>query len=76
MVEYLMISVVVAILGLAAVVGFISIALSRARKMRELSRKRSEITSQEQLEDFIRRVDQVTAADELDHLDSDTRKDE
>ena len=74
MVGYLMGSLVLFIIGLAVVVVVLRTAAVRARRRRELERKRAEIASAGELEAFIRRVDQVTAADELDHLDS-TRKD-
>jgi hypothetical protein len=69
MVSYLFASIIVAVLGLAAVTIFLAAAVPWARERRELARRKHEIASQDELEAFIRRVDQVTAADELDHLD-------
>jgi hypothetical protein len=75
MVEYLFISIVFAVIGLVIVIGFAAYTLPRARARRELARRKSTLASQEDLEKFIRRVDQVTAADELDHLDEEKRDD-
>ncbi len=69
MVGYLMVSLVVAILGVAAVVSFLRVALSRLQRRAELDRKNAEISSSKELEDFIRQVNQSTSAEELDHLD-------
>jgi len=70
-----MVSLVVAIIGLAAVAGFLAVIVSRARVRRELSRRRRELATQRELEDFIRRVDQVTTGEELDHLGREKRDD-
>jgi HAMP domain-containing protein len=70
MIGYLMGSLILAIIGVAVAVTVLRIAAVRARRRKELARRRSEIASQDELAEFIRRVDQVTAADELDHLDS------
>ncbi len=69
MIEYVFISIVVFVIGMAIFAGFLWVALPRVKARRELARKKAELASQEDLERFIRRVDQVTAADELDHLD-------
>lgn len=63
--------VLLTICGLALVIGSVLYAgLPRARQRRELARRRRHPEdSEESLQDFIRRVDQVTAADQLDHLD-------
>lgn len=61
-------SLVLAIIGVAAAVTVLRIAAGRARSRKDLARKKSEITSQDELDEYLRRVDQVTAADELDHL--------
>ena len=69
MVEYLAGSILLAILGIALVIAVASVVLPRARARQLAARKRRELGSEQDLEAFIRRVDQVTAADELDHLD-------
>jgi type II secretory pathway pseudopilin PulG len=68
MVGYLMGSLVLAVIGVAVAVAVLRVAAVRARRRRELARRHSEIASQDELKEYLRRVDQVTAADELDHL--------
>jgi hypothetical protein len=68
MIEYLMGSLVLAILGIAVVAVVLRAGLTRARDRKELARKRHEIASQDDLEQFIRRVDRVTTDEELNHL--------
>jgi hypothetical protein len=74
MISYLFLSVFLAVLGLAAVVTFLAIALPRARRRRELARHKGEIRSQQELEDFIRQVDQAASDEQIDRLDNE-RKD-
>lgn len=76
MIEDIFIGVILAVLGLAAVVVFLAVALPRARARRELARKKAELASQTELDDFIAEVDQVTSADELDHLEDKRKKDD
>ena len=68
MIGYLMGSLVLAIIGIAVAVTALRVMVTRARRRKKLARKNAEIASQDELDEYLRRVDQVTAADELDHL--------
>jgi hypothetical protein len=68
-IEDVFIGIILAVLGLVAVVVYLAVALPRARARRELARKKGELASESELDEFIRKVDQVIAADELDHLE-------
>lgn len=70
MVSYLFLSIFLAVLGLAVVVTFLAIALPRAQRRRELARHAGEIRSQQELEEFIRKVDQATSGEQIDRLDN------
>lgn len=69
MVEYLFTSIIIAVIGLAALTAFLYALLTRAGRRRELARNRGRITSQRQLDDLIRQVDQATTDDQLDRLE-------
>jgi hypothetical protein len=68
MVSYLFLSIILAVLGLAAVITAAAMALPRARRQRELARRRRELAGQEELEDYIRRVNQALSDEDIDRL--------
>jgi hypothetical protein len=74
MVELVFTVVFIAVIGTAMVTWGAVLVRRAARHQRELAAKRDPGYSQESLEDFIRRVDQVTAAEQLDHLDQKKRE--
>lgn len=63
------------IIGVALVVYIASLARKAIQHQHELHRKRGEISSQDTLEEFIRRVNRVTTGEELDHLDNERKDD-
>jgi len=73
-ISYVFLSIFLAVIGLAAVVTFLAVALPRARRRRELARHQGEIRSQRELDELIRQVDQATSDEDLDRLDNE-RKD-
>lgn len=66
---YLAVSILLALLGAALVIAVASTILPRAQARRLAERERHELRSPEDLEDFIRRVDQATSDDDLNRLD-------
>lgn len=73
MITYVMLSILLGIVGVAVVTGYCMIAVPAYRRRKALERKRAEISGEEELEKYLRQVDQATRTDELDNLDS-TRK--
>lgn len=69
MVEYLFGSIFVAVIGVALVMWLAVLARRAILRQRELESSRNRLDSQQQLEEFIRRIDQVASDEELDHLD-------
>jgi hypothetical protein len=76
MVTYLMASIILAILGAAAVAGFFMIAIPAYRRRRAIERENREISSEEALEKYLSQVDQATGADELDRLRNSIEKED
>lgn len=69
MVAYLFLSAFLAVIGIAIVVATARIALPRARRRQELARRKGELSSEQELDDLLRQVNQATGAGELDRLD-------
>lgn len=76
MVEYLFISIIFAVVGLALVVGFLAVALPRAQARRVQARKKRDLTSQEDLERFISQVEKAETFRDLDHLAGENQKED
>jgi hypothetical protein len=76
MVTYLMVSIILAIIGAAAVTGVLMILVPAYRRRRAIERENREISSEEALDQYLSQVDQATGADELDHLGKTTRKED
>jgi hypothetical protein len=74
-VDYLAVSILIALLGAALIIVIAARVLPEARARRLAERKSHEIGSPEDLEDFIRRVDQATSDDDLDRLDDQKKED-
>jgi len=69
MVSYVFLSFFLAVLGIAAVVTVTTIVLRRVRRERELARRKRELSSENELDELLRQVDQATGAEDLDRLD-------
>ena len=69
MIEELMAGLIVMVLGAAIVVLWALYVIPRARRRRELERKQRELASPEELEAYIRRLNQMASMDDLDHLE-------
>ena len=74
MISYLFLSLILAVLGLAVVAATLAVTLPRARQRRELARRRGELSSQQELENFIGRVDQALSEEDVNRLENE-RKD-
>jgi len=72
-ISYVFLSAFLAVIGLAAVVTFLAVALPRARRRRELARHQGEIRSQQELDELIRQVDQAESDEDLNRLDNERR---
>lgn len=68
-----MVSIFLAIIGAAVVAGYLMFAVPAYRRRKALEQKNREISSEEELEQYLSQVDQATRDDELDNLDN-TRK--
>ena len=69
MVSYVFLSFFLAVLGIAAVVTVTTIVLRRVRREQELARRKRELSSENELDELLRQVDQATGAEDLDRLD-------
>lgn len=76
MVEYLMVSIFLAILGAAAVAGFFMIAIPAYRRRRAIERENRELSSEEALDRYLSQVDQATRAEQLDRLGKSIEKED
>lgn len=68
-VSYLFLSICLSVTGLAVVITA-AVAVTRARERRELARRKGELSSEQELEQFIGRVDQALSDDELNRLEN------
>lgn len=73
MIEDVFAGIFAVILGLALVTYIAVLARKAARYQRELTRRRGGIASQEQLESYIRKIDQALSEDDIDRLDNERR---
>jgi uncharacterized membrane protein YgaE (UPF0421/DUF939 family) len=74
MVSYVFLSFFLAVLGIAAVITVTAVMLRRARRERELARRKRKLSSEHELDAFIRQVDQAESDEDLNRLDNE-RKD-
>ena len=68
MVSYVFLSAFLAVLGIAVVTVVTVIAVRRGRERRELYRRRNELDTESQLEDYLSRLDQAESAEDIDRL--------
>lgn len=68
MVTYLFLSAFLAVIGLAIITTVLVIASTRARRQRDLNRRKGELASEQELENYLGRLDQATTAGDIDRL--------
>lgn len=76
MIEYIFASVLTFVLGSALVVWLAFQTRGAIRNQRELAAKKGQITSEDELEEFISQVDQALTDEDLNRLAEENKKDE